>query len=40
MHVGKAFRNVTGILTGNPVHIPTTESERLGKLFAEENPGL
>lgn len=35
MHIGKPFRNVTGILAGMPTHT-TTEIERLGGLFRDE----
>lgn len=33
MHIGKPFRGVTGILTGNPVQAAADEIERLGELF-------
>jgi circadian clock protein KaiC len=36
MHIGKPFRNVNGILTGNPQHLAPSEIERLGDLFKEE----
>jgi circadian clock protein KaiC len=36
MHIGNAFRNVTGILAGNPQHLPPGEMERLGDLFKED----
>lgn len=36
MHIGNAFRNVTGILAGAPVHISPGEMERLGDLFNED----
>lgn len=36
MHLGKPFRNITGILAGNPQHIVSREEERLGGLF--KNP--
>lgn len=35
MHIGKPFRNVVGILTGNPRHITPGELERLDRLFNE-----
>jgi circadian clock protein KaiC len=35
MHIGKAFRNVTGILSGSPSHAATGEIERLGGMFGE-----
>jgi circadian clock protein KaiC len=35
MHIGNAFRNVTGILTGYPHHLSPGEMERLGDLFRE-----
>jgi len=36
MHIGEAFRNVTGILTGNITHNTPREIERLDGLFPEE----
>lgn len=33
MHVGKAFRNVTGILSGFPQHVSTEELARVSGLF-------
>lgn len=36
MHIGKAFRNVTGILSGSPAYIAPAEVERIGRLFEEE----
>jgi circadian clock protein KaiC len=36
MHIGKPFRNVGGILAGNPVQVTPTELERLGGLFQDE----
>ncbi len=33
MHIGKPFRNVVGILAGNPVNVPASEIDRLGSLF-------
>ncbi len=39
MHIGKPFRNITGIIAGNPVHVePQQELHRLGELFVEEEP--
>lgn len=35
MHIGKTFRNVTGILAGNPVYISAGEIERISGLFKE-----
>jgi circadian clock protein KaiC len=34
-HIGKPFTNVTGILSGNILHVTQAESERLGDLFQE-----
>jgi len=34
MHIREPFRNVAGILAGNPVQIETAEIERLDELFA------
>jgi circadian clock protein KaiC len=36
MHIGSAFRNVTGILSGFPRQVPAEEIARLGQLFQEE----
>lgn len=33
LHIGKAFRNVTGILAGNPRQAPPGELERMAALF-------
>jgi circadian clock protein KaiC len=33
MHIGNAFKNVTGILSGHPRHVPTHEVNRLTGLF-------
>jgi len=36
MHIGNAFRNVTGILAGNPRQVPPGEIERLSTMFPED----
>ena len=38
MHIGKAFRNVTGIISGKPVQlsVPPEEIERFRHIFSEE----
>lgn len=36
MHVGRPFRNVVGILSGNPTQIPLGEIERVGDLFRSD----
>jgi circadian clock protein KaiC len=36
MHIGKPFRNVAGILAGNPVQVTPSELERLSGLFKED----
>jgi circadian clock protein KaiC len=36
MHMGRAFRNVTGILAGSPVHISPGDVERIWSLFDAE----
>ncbi len=33
MHIGRPFRNITGILTGRPVYVDTTEIDRLRDMF-------
>jgi circadian clock protein KaiC len=35
MHIGGRFRNVTGILAGNPRQVGVDEMERLDQLFPE-----
>lgn len=35
MHIGKAFRNISGILSGNPIHVPPGEIEQLSGLFKD-----
>jgi circadian clock protein KaiC len=36
MHIGAPFRNVAGILAGNPVQIAVSEMERLDRMFPAE----
>ncbi|MCB8985910.1 MAG: circadian clock protein KaiC [Ardenticatenaceae bacterium] len=36
MHIGKAFKNITGILVGNPVSIPPNEMDRISTLFQDQ----
>ncbi len=36
MHIGKPFRNVTGILAGNPCYIESSEIERFTGMFTKE----
>ena len=38
MHIGRPFRNVSGILSGNPVHVSANEAERIAALFGEQEP--
>lgn len=35
MHIGKPFRNIGGILSGNPQHIAQEEADRLTSMFNE-----
>jgi len=35
MHIGRAFRDVTGILAGNPRHVSPGALDRVGELFKE-----
>jgi circadian clock protein KaiC len=35
MHINKPFRNIVGILSGNPVHVKPEEIERLENLFSD-----
>ena len=37
MHIGAQFRNVTGILAGNPIQVSRHDIERLGDMFADED---
>jgi len=39
MHIGEQFRNITGILAGNPVHVAQGEMERLDGLFLDSDAG-
>jgi circadian clock protein KaiC len=39
MHLGRAFRNVTGILAGTPVHLSPTDVERVWSQFDSELSG-
>lgn len=36
MHIGKPFRDISGILSGNIVHVPAGEVERLSRLFTDD----
>jgi circadian clock protein KaiC len=36
MHIGNAFRNVTGILSGNPRQVPQGEIERMATMFGDD----
>jgi circadian clock protein KaiC len=36
MHIGRSFRNVTGILSGNPTYVDQDEVNRLSELFQDE----
>jgi len=36
MHIGMPFRDVSGILSGVPTHVPSGELDRIGGLFADE----
>jgi len=36
VHIGKAFRNVVGILSGNPTHFADSDLDRVTTLFAED----
>jgi len=39
MHIGKPFRDITGIISGNPTRIQQGELGRIDELFAEEKIG-
>jgi len=36
MHIGKSFRNVTGILVGHPVYVPQNELDRISRLCQDD----
>jgi circadian clock protein KaiC len=36
MHLGRPFREVAGILSGNPVYLSSSEIDRIGRLFGSE----
>lgn len=37
MHIGKPFRNISGILSGNFMHVTPTEIERINSMFNEDD---
>jgi circadian clock protein KaiC len=39
MHIGKAFRNITGILSGFPQQLPTQDFTRMNDLFQPDQSG-
>jgi circadian clock protein KaiC len=39
MHVGRPFRNVTGILSGSPVHVSPADLERIWSQFEADAAG-
>lgn len=39
MHIGKPFHNVTGILSGHPMHTVSSEIDRLDDMFGEARLG-
>jgi circadian clock protein KaiC len=38
MHIGRPFRNISGILSGQFTHLAPSEIERLGAMFRDETP--
>ncbi|NQT19161.1 MAG: circadian clock protein KaiC [Planctomycetes bacterium] len=38
MHIGKPFREVSGILTGNPVRVAASEIDRVEEMFKDKHP--
>ena len=36
IHIGKPFRNVTGIMSGSPTYVAPGEQDRLGEMFPDE----
>jgi len=39
MHIGKPFRNISGILSGHFMHLPPGEIERLREMFKDDGDG-
>ena len=39
MHIGKPFRDITGIISGSPTRIQQGELGRISELFEEEKVG-
>lgn len=39
MHIGRPFRNISGILSGQFTHVAPSEIERLGAMFSDEGDG-
>jgi hypothetical protein len=39
MHIGQAFRNVSGILSGRVVHATSDEFSRLDEMFQDGRQG-
>jgi circadian clock protein KaiC len=40
LHIGKPFRTISGILSGQFTHLPPDEIERLGNLFHDDTEGI
>jgi circadian clock protein KaiC len=40
MHLGRRFKNVTGILAGAPTHVSPADLERVWSMFEEESSGV
>lgn len=40
MHIGRPFRNISGILSGQFTHLTPSEIERLGAMFSDEAGGV
>jgi circadian clock protein KaiC len=36
LHIGHPYREVNGILSGNPAHVPSSELDRISSLFAQD----
>jgi circadian clock protein KaiC len=36
MHIGRPFRNISGILSGQFTHVSPSELERLGAMFRDD----
>jgi len=40
IHIGKAFRNIGGIISGTPMQFTADEAQRMGGMFEEGRRGV